>query len=287
MRSALIASLLLGGLAVSAFATDSTDLKHRVKEHLIARPYLHAGWIRVRTEGGTVTLVGRVPDDLLRVLVVQGVRNLPGVKVVKDDLEIDPKLPPWKPTTVEKARIRLENARRTVRGDSELGRYTTLHVARTRSGVVVTGDIASPEERGRLRRILDGAHDVTVEVRVSVKPDAARRADAPPVRDAASVAFVQSVTDAIAREPLLAGRIDVKVSIERGALVLRGTAQGLPEHDLVVEIARAQLRAREREAERIRAASGELTKLLAGDPGTLEGELPARVDSLICVDGAP
>jgi len=112
MRSLAAVTVVLA-VSVSAFATERTSLKETVREELIAGRTSRAGWVRVRTEGATVTLLGRVPDELTRAVVVQSVRNVPGVKVVNHDLTVDGSLPSWKPTRVELARLRLENARRS------------------------------------------------------------------------------------------------------------------------------------------------------------------------------
>lgn len=287
MRALLLVAALAAGAAVSlapgeARATDG-ELKLRVQEGLIHWTYLHAGWVRVRCDGATVTLVGRVPDELIHALVVLGVRNVAGVAVVKDRLTVDGSLERWRPTPVENTRQRLENARRILRGDETLGAYTTLHVARNRTGLVVTGDVSTGEERLRIRKLLE-APGVGVAVHARARPDATRRADVRDAGDTATRAFARSVSDAIAREPLLAGRVSVTARVERGALLLRGTARDLPAHDLAVEIARAALLARQRAAERARARSGELTRLLAGDPGTIEGEVPASLESFVVVD---
>ncbi len=269
-------------LLVALLATGS--LQTVVEEELIRRPYLDAGWVRVRVEGGTATVSGRVPDALLRAVVLETVRNVRGIRSVKDRLELDPSLEEWKPTRVERTRILLENARRAVKADPVLGVFTTLHVARSRRGLHVTGKVSSDEERSALRRLVEVAPDLGVALDVQVDPAASRRAEALAATDSATVAFASSVTEAIDRERLLRGLVSVRASVERGVLVLRGTAASLPAHDLAVELARAKLIARQREAARTAARSGPLSALLAGEPEPEAGTLPADVETLIRVE---
>ncbi|MEZ0228514.1 MAG: BON domain-containing protein, partial [Planctomycetota bacterium] len=85
----LLAVLLATAFAAGVASADETEtLKSVVEEGLIHRPYLAAGWVRVRVEGATVTLLGKVPDELIRTLVLRGVRNVRGVKAVKDRLDV-------------------------------------------------------------------------------------------------------------------------------------------------------------------------------------------------------
>jgi hypothetical protein len=281
MRRPLLLALLLQ-VSVSAFATDPDDLQHAVREALIHKPYLGAGWIRVRSERGKVTLTGRVPDELRRANVVLTVRNMEGVLVVKDDLEIDPSLDPPRVNPGEPARARLANARKILAADELLAVFTTLHVARTGHGLLVTGEVAAAADRARILHLLRFGPEVKLEVRVVVRPDATRRApvEAPsgPTR-----LWADSVTRTVDREPLLHGRVSIVASVEGDRLILRGTAKGAATHDLAFEIVRAQLIERQRALLAIAARSGELTKLLGGDPGHIEGTVPARLDSLVVV----
>ena len=99
-----------------------------------------------------------------------------------------------------------------------------------------------------------------------------------------TLAFTRSVEATIAKEPLLAGQVSILASVQDDALVLRGTARDLLAHDLAVEIAESALRGRQREAARAKARSGELTRLLGGDPGPVEeaGGSAARFARAAC-----
>jgi osmotically-inducible protein OsmY len=284
---------LLVVLGVSAFATEAPEnalLKDRIRRDLRSRRYLDPRWVRLSVEHGWVKLTGRVPDEVLHRLVVLAVRNIEGVESVTDAIAVDASLARFELTPLERTRLTVENVRRLLAGDEELGAFSTLSVTRTRRGPIVRGDVSSPSERARIARLAERlsravspvpAPPLGLHERVLVRTDASRRAPAAPPDDA-TLRFAESVTAALSSEATIAGL--VSASVERRTLVLRGTARDPVAGDLALEVARSKLQERQRALSRVRARSGELTRLLGGDPGSMAGEVPETLESFVIVE---
>ena len=273
--------LLLG---VSAFATEHPDaatLRQRIRHDLRSRRYLDPGWVRVHVDRGRARLSGRVPDEPLHRLVLLAVRNTEGVESVADAIAVDASLSRFELTALDRTRIAVENVRKILAGDPELGDFDTLAVTRTRHDLVVRGEVSSPSDRARIAKLVRRLPALRLKDHVVVRRDASRRAPAAPPDDATRN-FAESVTAAITSELGVAGV--VTASVERRALVLRGAVPDPVAHDLAVEVARTKLRERHEEVARVQARSGELTRLLGGDPGSIAGESPETLASYVIIE---
>jgi osmotically-inducible protein OsmY len=282
-RSLVLALPLL--LGVSAFATEAPSnatLKLRIRRDLTSRRYLDPGWVRIRVERGCARISGRVPDEPIHRLVLLAARNVEGVESVTDAIAVDASLSRFELTPLDRARVGVANLKKVLAGDPDLGDYDKLAVTRTRRGVVVRGDVSSPTDEARISRLLQRLPALGIKDQVVVRRDASRRAPVDPVSDEATLRFAGSVTAAITSELGVAST--VTASVERRALVLRGVVEDVVAHDLAVEVARTWLRERHEELARIRARSGELTRLLGGDPGAVAGETPQTIESYVIIE---
>jgi osmotically-inducible protein OsmY len=270
----LATAVLIFALGASAFGTPSS-LETLVREDLMARPYLGAGWVRpVAMDGTRVRLQGRVPDERFRALLGLAVEHLPGVTAVKNEVAVDPALSPRQLRPSEKDRVRLDNARKLLRADPELERYSTLHVSRTQHGLLITGAVETHAQRKRVSLILSRFRGATIDNRVVITSNASRRG-LPGDPDAAARALAREIDAAIRAERLLDGEASAAVAAEGSTLVLRGEARDLVAHDLALEVARSALlkglRDREWRGEDTSGLPSEVTTLIIvgdGEPGT-------------------
>ncbi|HZV02983.1 MAG TPA: BON domain-containing protein [Planctomycetota bacterium] len=264
--------VLMSALGASAFATPSS-VETLVREDLMARPYLGAGWVRpVVSDETRVRLQGRVPDERFRTLLGLATEHVAGVTSVTNELAVDPALPPRQLRPSERDRVRLENARKALRADPELEPYSTLQVTKTLHGFLVTGAVEKRSQRQKIAVMLGRFRGATIENRVVVRPNASRRG-LPGDPDPDARALAREVAVAIRAERLLDGQASAEVAAEGGTLVLRGEARDLVAHDLAVEVAHGALL----KALRDREWRGDDTS-----------GLPSRVRSLIIVgDGEP
>jgi hyperosmotically inducible protein len=180
MRNTLILILtaLVAAAPVAARADDvkqkvkkdakDTWLETKVKYHLITADDVPGGAIHVDTEGGVVTLHGKVETEAEKAKAEEVTRRIDGVKSVKNMLQVVPK----SHRAVVKATDKeiKERVEGTLKADKG---FSDVHVKSVDNGVVLLSGKATMA--GALRAVeavdaVPGVRRVSSEIEVSDKP---------------------------------------------------------------------------------------------------------------------
>lgn len=191
-------------------------------------------------EDGSVTLKGQVPREDFKAEAERVTASVPGVRSVRNEIAIDPALPP----PAEGGRTLGENfddkaLEAKVKLAFSLNKSldgTELTVRAYRREVTVGGVVDSPEQHGLALKVAGDTADV---IRVSDEIQLRGQTAAPP-RSAASPATgdrARAVKQALAANPSLAA-YDIQVREEGGRLIISGRVKTTAEKDLAGLLAR-------------------------------------------------
>jgi osmotically-inducible protein OsmY len=240
-----------------------TALERRYLDEIADRPYFQYARIDARADGHTLALVGRIGSPVESALAELIARNEPGVGQVRNELEVDPSLPQWRPSPAEEVRTRARNVLRRLRQEPRLTLYTTLRTIPDGKAVLLRGAVASSDEHKLALHLAEEyARPFSVHDELRVDRDASRSAP-PPAPDFRSRALENELHTLLRTNALLRGEPPIEVRVRGSRVALLGHLPDLVHHDLAVELVRARLHAHERAQVRPRPL-GALERRLMG-----------------------
>ncbi len=229
----LPAFLLLATAPFALFASPETDRKieDAAQASYNYRTVLE-DHVKVKAKDGVVTLTGTVQDKDERALAADTVENLPGVKAVKNEIEVKPEHPERSDAWVA-VKIR---GRLLMKGNVSA---TSTQVAVVDGVVTLTGtadNLAQKELTGVYAREIDGVKSVENNIVVKEEPADADKADATMGEKIDDASITSQVKYALLTHKSTSA-LKAKVTTNEGAVVITGEASSEAEKSLVTKLA--------------------------------------------------
>ena len=235
MKMTFPKSLMTAGAALLAFGAlaQASKMDSRIessaKQSYVFKTYLQGDDVNVESKDGAVTLTGSVAQDSHKSLAKDTVEGLPGVKSVKDRLEVKG-TPPAANSDAwlrDKVKITLLFHRSVSAGKTEVDVKDGVVTLRGRAASQAQKDLTAEYAKD-----VEGVKDVHNELALSKTSRRAHRTAGDKIDDASITAQVKMA--------LLFHRstsaLNTTVTTKRGAVTVAGKAANTAEKDLVTKL---------------------------------------------------